>query len=102
MATITVEEYKGAKRVTLTSDQARMFEDEMRRVRGGFFSQLLARLFAAKVRRFPTAPDCLVKVDDNGRVTVYEIHSRYFVRKTGEVVYRPFYMGFLLLEWLFK
>ena len=76
-------------------------EDRLRRVRGGWPARVLTRLITPRVRRYLNAADCLIKVDDGGRVTEYELYGGYILRKKGEVGTYTFYMGLLLLEWLY-
>jgi hypothetical protein len=98
MATITLQEFGGTKTVTLTPTEAQMFEAELRRVRGRW----LSRAWGAKVRRYPVAPDCTIRVDDNGTITTYELSGRYHLRRQNETGSSTFYMGLLLLEWLYR
>ena len=101
MATVTIEEFNGTSRVQLDTAQTARLMRELRRVRGSWLSRFLTRLLGPKQRPFVTAPDLLVKIQNGARTTEYEVHDSYILHKKGEATSREFYMGLLLLEWLF-
>ncbi len=101
MAIATLEEFNGTQTVQLDATQTQMLETELRRVRGGWLARLLTRLITPRVRQFLTAPDCLIRVTDGGRVTEYQLHGGYVLHESREGGTYTFYMGLLLLEWLY-
>jgi len=101
MPTVTLEEFNGTVSIQLDSVQTQMFEEQLRKVRGGWLIRLINWLTTPRVRTFATAPDYLIKVDNQGQQTVYEIHGGYVLRKVGETTTYNFYLGLLMLEWLY-
>ena len=101
MPTVTLEEFNGTASIQLDATQTQMFEDELRRIRGGWIIRLLNRLTTPSVRIYAIAPDCLVKVDNHGQQSVYELYGGYLLRKVGETTTYSFYLGLLMLEWLY-
>ncbi|HWA27986.1 MAG TPA: hypothetical protein VG734_20205 [Lacunisphaera sp.] len=101
MTTITIATFKGPESHQLTAREILMFQTELRRVRGGWFNRWLARLLAPRVRQHLTAPDCLIRVEENGQVQEWELHGGYVLREKGHVEVYTFYLGYLMLRWLY-
>lgn len=100
MAIITISTFKGPGQYQLDARQVQMFENEIRRVRGSWLDRWLTRLAAPKVRTHLTAPDCIIRVEDGGRVTEWELHGRYMLREKGHAESYAFYLGILMVQWL--
>lgn len=101
MATVFLEDCGGSRSATLDPRRSAQTVEEIRRVRGGWLNRLLRALFRPSQRAFATAPDMLIRIDDGGAQTVYELHGETVLRKRGETTGAPFYMGLKLLEWLY-
>ena len=102
MTTATIGEYKGIRIVQLDPTQTRMFQDELHRVCGGALTRLLANLAAISSRKYPVAPICIIRMSSRGRTTEYELYGTYLLRQVGKPKIYTFYMGLLLLDWLYK
>ena len=102
MATITLLEYKGPRSVQLSAEQAAAFELEARRVRGNWLSRLLNSLFWPRTHTRFVAPDCVIQVRAPGGNYEYELYGAYLLHRVGERPSYRFYMGLLLLEWLYR
>lgn len=101
MTVITISTFKGPERHQLDAREILMFQTELRRVRGDWPARWLARLTAPRVRQYVTAPDCIIHVEENGRVTEWELHGGYVLREKGHAEAYTFYLGYLMLRWLY-
>jgi len=99
--TVTLQEYQGPRTVRLDARQTAMFLRELHRVGGGPLRRLFTFGRSASAPAHPVAPDCTITVDRDGSVTEYELLGRFVLRENGGSTHQ-FYMGLLLLEWLFQ
>jgi hypothetical protein len=91
MPRITVRDANGHRSIVLDAAQTSLFVNEFERTRR--FAEPDSRPLVLM------APDCIVEVDDNGRVARFELVGRAVLREAGKRQFQ-FYFGLLLLEWL--
>ncbi len=93
MTKVVVKEYRGPKRLTLTKERTREFDQELRRVK-----RASPR---GKARPYGIAPDCEVMVTSaTGKKTVYQLYGRSVLIDKRSGASWQFYFGLLLLKWL--